>query len=951
MQTLTFTQKLLRQRSLFSSLIPLFALFVGLGAMQTASAQQAGTSIAQIRNVTVTAGQSATTTTTDSYDAIQASGGTGVGGGIFANTNFGSYDASNGRLLLQGGTVEVKEAAGETFQRAFIQYVVNAGTINGVNGETITTVNAPFSGVQEIELVQTGFNTTTRVRTFALSNANRDILALVTGTNDGTGKSHRFDVTVNASGVNSGNDDIVITGSGARRRSVFTATGNPIVAPTITANNVFINPDSGPAIPPRTTAEPGSNVTYSITPATPPVFPGANLSDPANRGKGYDVNSGRLLINGGTATTTENGPNVVSNVILYYRTRLSTAGGGAFQTITLTRTSGVDGGTKTFSLSTADNNLIATAAVTAAGTYALDVYFQANGINSNTGVPFLITVPTPPGVYTANFTVTGEPIAETIWTGSLNDNWFDSRNWSNGVPTATTNALVRDLGAGEAVPYPNIYAGVQVRTAAGVLLFDNTQFPFAEARTLTMGGSSQATRSITRLISGRLKVFGDFNNNFASFIQRENTVIEFAGGDQNITGGTFVAVEISGSGTKFNAGLMEIAQAITFTNGILTTNIKLPLVSLIILADRSAVNNFNGAQINGENDVTYLRGFIKTTRQGVAVGETRTYGNMGMTLTFTGSNSPGNTEVTRNTVESYTPLNNRFGVRRIFGIRPLDGATNTGGLVADMVFRYRDSETMNLGGPSTTTPGTGSIPEPNLTIFFSENSGNTFGLIGRDGPVDVVNNTVTKTDVRRFATITLGDTENPLPVRLTAFDAKRFGSNALITWQTASEENSKGYEVQVSTNGIEFRTLAFVPSANPNSTRLTSYSFEDKEDNKSGVRYYRLHQIDLDGKTAYFAPKAVNFEGKALATAITAYPNPFNGNDELYVALQSVASGKVKLRITDMTGRTLSQQTVEVNAGLTDLSVTGMQELKAGIYLVRVTTPTGETQNLKVVKE
>ena len=968
MQTSTFTNKPLRQRRFLSFLFPLFAIFIGLGNVQ---AQPAGTSTATIRNVLVTAGTSAASVNTSTYNAIPTSGGTGIGGGIFASTNFGSLDVSSGRLLLQGGTVTITEAPGETFQRAYIEFGVGTGTINGVNGATVTSANPSLTSV--IELTQTNYDMATGVRTFALSNANRDILALATNTNNGAGQSYRFDVTVNALGQrddgSGGFEDITIAGgNGNRRRSVFTATGTPSTA-TLSPNNVQVATDGN-----------ASDSYFFPNTGINPQFPNFNFVSSTNAGGvsgAFDVNNGQLRLTNTTVNTTETGTNSITSVVLYYRTRSSTSGGGAYQPITLAQSGPAVNGVRTFVIDPASTNntnaqpnLVATPAVTAPGTYNVDIYYQANGINTTTGNTFTILYP-PSGYFTATFTVAGTPIATTIWTGAVNDNWFDAANWSNGVPTATTNALIRDLGAGNSVPYPNINSDIVVRTAGGTLLYDNSNTGPAQTLNLIMGGTSQASRSITRLVTGQLKVYGTFDNTYDSFIQRENTIMEFAGGNQTITGGTFVRVDISGGGTKTLNGIMNVSESLNFLTpnvsefntvranpytmlsanaGVLSTDIKFPNTQVVVLADRAIINGNNGAQINGETDLAYLRGFARTSRQSVATGETRTYGNLGMTLTFF-NNSPGNVEVTRNTVEAYSPVSGRYGIRRIFGVRPSDQQTNTGGLNATMVFRYRDSETMNLNGQNTFTPGSSSIPESQLTIFVSTNSGNTFQLVGRDGPVNTTANTVTRSNVRTFATFTLGDEFNPLPVRLTAFDAKRLGSSALVTWQTASEQNSKGYEVQVSTNGTEYRTLAFVPSASPNSTSLTSYSYEDKEANKAGVRYYRLHQIDIDGKDAFFNPVAVSFDGKAITSGLTVYPNPFNSNDELHVAMQASGAGKGSLLITDMTGRTVRQQAVDVNNGLTDLAITGMGELKAGIYLVKFTLPSGEVKNMKVMKK
>ncbi|MFC6222565.1 T9SS type A sorting domain-containing protein [Hymenobacter artigasi] len=797
------------------------------------------------------------------------------------------------------------------------------------------------------------------MRTFSLGSGNTNLISLVAS----AGVGYTIQVTFHAT--------YQVNGTGLPQRAndnnsyaaTFDVTGTKTPAPTVQGNTIGIAPNNS------------GSVTYNINPAGSRNFVGADLSSAANNGTAYDVNNGQLRLNLTSVTTTEAGANTISNVVLYYRTRLSGTSGGAFQPINLTQSGNTVNGVRTFILDPGVNNinpqpnLIATPAVTAAGNYVVDVYYQASGTNSITNTNFTITDPNgaPANYYSANFTVTGTPIAQTIWTGSINDNWFDARNWSAGVPNKTTNALIRDLGAGSAVPYPNVNSDVATPT------YSNLNSGPAECLNLIMGGTSQGSRSITRLVVGQLKVYGDFDNSFDSFIQRENTIMEFAGSaNQTITGGSFVRVDISGGATKAVAGIMNVSEAINFLTpsvgavnpiianrytalnanaGVLTTDILKPLLSVIVLADRAITNGNNGAQLNGETDFSYLRGFARTTRQGVLVGETRTYGNMGMTLTFTGTNSPGNVDVTRNTVEAYAPVSGRFGIRRIFGVRPGDQTTNTGGLIATMVFHYRDSETQDLNGADIRTPGNSSIPEDQLTIFYSNNGGGAFSLIGRDGPVDQVNNNVTKTGVTRFATFTLGSTETPLPVRLMAFDAKRIGSDALVTWQTASEENSKGYEVQVSTNGTEYRTLTSVPSASPNTTQVTTYSYVDKEANKTGKRYYRLHQLDLDGKDAFFAPTVVSFDGKAPASNFVAYPNPLNAGNELHVALQSAATGTAKLLVTDMTGRTLQQQNVVLTGGLTDASVVGMGDLKAGMYLVKITLPSGEVKNLKVVKQ
>ena len=941
MQTLTFTQLLLRQRRFLSFLLPLFALFVGLSSATTASAQV----VLSGQQVIVNQGNGNVTYAATAFDGSkllnQTSGATST-----------AFDINGTIPNLKGGLLTTAESNGYKVTGAKLTYQVYDASFSPTTNGTI-------------DLSTDGTVTAGGVRTFTLSSANVNLLKNATT----SGNNYYVAVSYSASYSKSGFPPVGTQLDPTTYYASFDVSGVKAPDPTISANTITFDPNGVPPAPPVTNPPtpltPNPLTTFNINPSTPRKFDGADLSDPNNGGNAYDINNGQLLLKGTTVTTTEAGANIITSVILYYRTRAINSGGGAFQPITLTEAGNVNGGMRTFVLDSAQSgssisqpNLIATPAVTQAGTYVVDVYYQANGYNSATGNSFSITdPPTANSSYSANFTVTGQPIQTTIWTGGKNDNWFDAANWSNGVPTPTVNALIRDLGAGVAVPYPNIYSGVKNISASGALLYDNTLSGPAQCLNLTMSGSSQAARSITRLIAGRLKVYGDFNNLFDSFIQREYTRIEFSGTNQMITGGTFANVDISGGGIKRLTGVMNVSESLNFLTvgganaGVLETDITKPTVSVVVLADRTVINNNNGAQLTGEDDQSYLHGFARTSRAGVLVGEARTYGNMGMDITFTGKNGPGNVDVTRNTWEAYSPINTNYGIRRIFGVRPSDPQTNNGGLTATMTFHYRDSETMRLAGATTRDYGTGSIPEKRLTMFVSTNSGNTFMLVGRDGPVDEVNNTVTKTGVRTFATFTLGDQNNPLPVRLTSFDAKRLGADALITWQTATEQNSKGYDVQVSTNGTEFRTLVSVPSASPNSVKLTSYSYTDTEKNKSGTRYYRLRQIDLDGKDAFFSPVAVSFDGKATASTLVAYPNPFNGNDELHVALQSTIAGKGQLLITDMTGRTIRQEAVEVTTGITDFAVTNMADLKAGLYLVKFTLPSGEVKNLKVMKQ
>ncbi|WP_092774131.1 T9SS type A sorting domain-containing protein [Hymenobacter actinosclerus] len=682
----------------------------------------------------------------------------------------------------------------------------------------------------------------------------------------------------------------------------------------------------------------------------------------------------KVLLNGGTVNTQENAPDVISAGRLAYRIRANGSTTnlvtGVIELVQGTPTNN----NRTFSLNSANVNILAGLA---AGTYGISVQYTVDGVNADSGEDFTKTDP-PGAFYRATFTVIGirptEPPTSTTWTGGKNDNWFDPANWTQGVPNRNKDANIPDFGAGSTVQYPNIYSnavkpdsetkntvtnpdGTTSEVITFVPGYDNTATgprgasgP-AETRTFTMRGTSQAQRSISRLQVGRLNVYGDFNNSQDSFIQRDGTTISFAGTTQSISGSTsgFVNIEIDGGGVKtlVNNFKVQAGGVLRFINGVLKTDSSRIDTNFIELLP--AVNsNGSSGRIEGESENSYLRGYV-TTSQFALVGVPQDFGNIGATLTFNG-NSPGSVTVTRNSAQNYATISNgsnsRPSIRRIFGVRPSPPSTNIGGLSATFVFKYLDSETRNL--TSVTSPN--SLDESKFALFVSGTGGDVFGQLGRDA-LDTSTNTLIKNNVTSFATFTLSEFTAPLPVTLVSFIAKRVGNNAEISWETVAELNNRGYEVQVSNDGRNYRALTFVPSTNPNSNQLLRYRYTDTEAAKTGVRYYRLRQIDLDGTDHYYAPKVVTFDGGVAVgkAEVIAFPNPFG--QVLSLTANSAAAGPAKLSVTDMTGRVVAQQTVQLNAGTNDVSVPNVANLQSGVYLVRLVLPSGEAKVIRVNKE
>ncbi|GAA3984214.1 hypothetical protein GCM10022407_31600 [Hymenobacter antarcticus] len=191
-------------------------------------------------------------------------------------------------------------------------------------------------------------------------------------------------------------------------------------------------------------------------------------------------------------------------------------------------------------------------------------------------------------------------------------------------------------------------------------------------------------------------------------------------------------------------------------------------------------------------------------------------------------------------------------------------------------------------------------------------------------------------------------TAAPLPVELTAFEATRQGSTAALTWATASEQNNRGFEVQASADGRTFQALAFVAGAGAGSSSTPHrYAYTDREAGKTGLRYYRLRQVDTDGRASFSPVRTVAF-GPETTLAVGAVPNPFEG--ELLIAAEARTAQAAPLTLFDAVGRVVLTRWLEVAAGPNRLPVAGLAGLPAGTYFGQLLLD-GQLHHFKAIRK
>lgn len=232
----------------------------------------------------------------------------------------------------------------------------------------------------------------------------------------------------------------------------------------------------------------------------------------------------------------------------------------------------------------------------------------------------------------------------------------------------------------------------------------------------------------------------------------------------------------------------------------------------------------------------------------------------------------------------------------------------------------------------------GSVNSDGVNNLYYSRSGSAGLVIDNQNSYDAGFSTGTGTS---FATFPL----QVLPVRFLNFTATKSNNSATLNWAVENEdENTATYEILKSINGTDFTTLVTLPALN-NGRSSNSYSFVvDKLSSirTAGLVYFRIKQIDKDGRFAYTDIKNVRVDGKKLAV----YPNPVKTTAN--VTYNLAENTAVTISIIDAAGKQVS--TLQTQGFIGDnLKNIDLSKFAAGNYTVKVQTA-NETQVIPVIK-
>ena len=177
-------------------------------------------------------------------------------------------------------------------------------------------------------------------------------------------------------------------------------------------------------------------------------------------------------------------------------------------------------------------------------------------------------------------------------------------------------------------------------------------------------------------------------------------------------------------------------------------------------------------------------------------------------------------------------------------------------------------------------------------------------------------------------------TATVLTVELANFEARVDDGAVTLAWQTTSENQNLGFEVQQQVaQSSEFEALGFV-DGHGTTSQAQAYTYR-LNDLAPGTHTFRLKQVDLDGSFRYSATVATTIEVPGAYYLSAAYPNPFNPQTQFELTVKQQQD--VRVSVYDLLGREvarLHQGVLPAN----ELQVFrfGADNLPSGIYLIRV---------------
>ena len=317
-----------------------------------------------------------------------------------------------------------------------------------------------------------------------------------------------------------------------------------------------------------------------------------------------------------------------------------------------------------------------------------------------------------------------------------------------------------------------------------------------------------------------------------------------------------------------------------------------------------------------------------------------------------GGNALGLVQATVNVEPSVPMYLAQPYLRRWYTITP----ASNGPAFVTLYFTQADFNDYNAAnGSFPDFPTTGSNSDPNIShIAITKVSGGALGV----GATTVIHPSVNWNGsyweltfpVTGFSSYYFHGNNGvyALAASITNFTGHKLETSNMLQWTTTSEQNNAYFNIQHSTNGINFTTVEKVmtKASNGNSSMDINYAVEHKNPS-AGHNYYRLEQVDMDGHSS-LSQQIIDVQWGANGSVVTLYPNPIQ--DVLHIDVYSEKEMNTTIQLMDISGRIIKQVQTITTKGMNNI-VVNLQDISSGMYTVQVLENNKLTQVSKVTKQ
>ncbi|PKP22146.1 MAG: hypothetical protein CVU05_05110 [Bacteroidetes bacterium HGW-Bacteroidetes-21] len=489
-----------------------------------------------------------------------------------------------------------------------------------------------------------------------------------------------------------------------------------------------------------------------------------------------------------------------------------------------------------------------------------------------------------------------------VWTGNDNEDWFDCGNWQNlRIPRGTANVVA----AGAVGNHITIDDGI-------------ASMPEAECNNLTIAADATVGGATIKLkvnhANSVLNVYGNFENN--QIVEHTNGTIHYKGNfvNNDTYSHTVAGIAIfdgsslqtlTGTAAFFNMQLNNSSTGLTISNNITVNNILTLTDGLINTGtNRVIIENNAVGSVTGQSTDSYVNGNLRrkvaaTGSYNLPVGtasyyelaninlttSTITYLDAKFTSPHAGTTLPTTPYLTLDGTNLTELLDYGF-----WTITPVAGtATNY-----DVTVTSRG----HTNGGSLATQHTivkradGASPWNSFAANHDNATQSGTGVNPITAKLTAMNGFSDFAIARSLVAI-------PLPVELVFFKAKSESDNVVLEWITTSEINNDYFDVERSSNGVDFATIGSVNGAG-NSSNMNSYVFAD-DSPLNGLSYYRLKQVDFDGKFVFSNIESIMRNSEASLSVFNLYNPDFAAT----IMINNPNKGVLYVRLSDMSGKTI----------------------------------------------